>query len=91
MGRRGGAALLAAGLCLVTVLVAAPPAAAGAKGGTSPTGPSNLRITATTDTSVSLAWDAATGNGKDWWYLVNGAFRVDPPTTATRSRSPRRR
>ena len=30
---------------------------------------------------MSLAWDAATGNGKDWWYLVNGTFRVDPPTT----------
>jgi chitodextrinase len=59
--------------------------AAAGKGGPSPTGPTNLRITASTATSVSLAWDAAKNGGTNWWYCVQsngaGCFRVDPPTT----------
>jgi chitodextrinase len=50
-----------------------------------PTTPTNLRITASTDTSVSLAWDASTDNSANWWYCVQssgaGCFRVDPPQT----------
>ena len=53
-------------------------------------GPTNLRITATTDTSISLAWDAPTGNGGTWWYCLQrdgqGCIRIDPPaTTYTRT------
>lgn len=48
-------------------------------------GPTNLRITATTDTSISLAWDAPTGNGGTWWYCLQrdglGCIRIDPPAT----------
>jgi len=56
---------------------------AGAARGGSPTTPTNLRITATTETSVSLAWNASTGN--NFWYCVqrngSGCIRVDPPRT----------
>ena len=47
--------------------------------------PTNLRITATTFTSISLAWDAPTGRSGNWWYCVQrdfmGCYRVDPPRT----------
>ena len=50
-----------------------------------PTTPTNLRITASSDTSISLAWDASTDNTTTWWYCVQkdgaGCFRVDPPKT----------
>jgi hypothetical protein len=52
---------------------------------TSPTTPTNLRITATGPNSISLAWNAATDNSSNWWYCVRrdgqGCFRVDPPRT----------
>jgi chitinase len=55
-----------------------------------PTAPTNLRITASSEKSVSLAWAPSTDNSTNWWYCVqvNGAScnRVDPPqTTFTRS------
>lgn len=50
-----------------------------------PTAPTNLRITALGEKSVTLAWDAAKNNSSNWWYCVQrsglGCFRVDPPTT----------
>lgn len=54
-------------------------------------GPTNLRITASSDTSVSLAWDAARTSKNNWWYCVQrdgqGCIRVDPPqTTVTLTR-----
>src|SRR5262245_1370527 len=46
--------------------------------------PSNLRVTAIGQTSVSVAWDAGSGSGT-WWYCVQnggaGCYRVDPPKT----------
>jgi chitinase len=55
-----------------------------------PSAPSNLRITATTDTSISLAWDAPTGNSSNLWYCLQrdgqGCIRIDPhATTYTRT------
>ncbi|HEX9351314.1 MAG TPA: hypothetical protein VF877_08585 [Gaiellaceae bacterium] len=51
-----------------------------------PTAPTNLRITASSATSISLAWDASTDNSTNWWYCVQtngaGCFRVDPPQTS---------
>ena len=71
------ASALAIGLLFVS-------AAAAGRGG-APTTPTNLRITATTDTSISLAWDASRGNTSNWWYCVQrpptGCFRVNPPQT----------
>jgi chitodextrinase len=52
---------------------------------TSPTTPTNLRITATGPTSLSLAWNASTDSSNNWWYCVRrdglGCIRVDPPQT----------
>src|SRR5262245_12465170 len=75
------AALLALGV--IANVSAAP------KDRTAPTTPSGLRITATTPTSVSLAWNASTDASKNFWYCVQtsggGCIRVDPPrTTLTR-------
>jgi chitodextrinase len=51
-----------------------------------PRPPTNLRITGTTDTSISLAWDASRGNSGNWWYCVqrgsSGCIRVNPPQTS---------
>ncbi len=68
--------------------LAAPASAAGDR--TAPTTPTNLRITATTANSVSLAWNASTDNSSRFWYCVqtsgSGCIRVDPPrTTLTRT------
>lgn len=86
------AALAGSVLALALVLIAAAPAKRPPSPGDKqpPTTPTNLRITASSDTSVSLAWNASTDNSANWWYCVqaNGAscLRVDQPqTTFTRS------
>jgi chitodextrinase len=71
---------------LAAAIVVGTAAARGA-----PSTPTNLRITASSDTSVSLAWDASRGSSSNWWYCVQrdfaGCIRVDPPqTTLTRTR-----
>jgi chitodextrinase len=82
-----GSALVLA-LVLIASAEAKRPPAPGDK--EAPTTPTNLHITASSDTSISLAWNASTDNSTNWWYCVqaNGAscIRVDPPqTTYTRS------
>jgi hypothetical protein len=91
--RRTALAALVLALALVAVSAApakkpppppAPPPPPPPSGG-APTTPTNLRITASSDTSISLAWNASTDSGT-WWYCVQkdgfGCFRVDPPTTS---------
>jgi hypothetical protein len=89
------AAVLAAALTLILATAAdarrppPPPPPPPPSGGSPPT-PTNLRITATTDTSISLAWDAPTGGSDNWWYCLQrdglGCIRIDPPaTTYTRT------
>ena len=77
-------ALVAGALVLAAVVVVSAASAARGGGGGGPSTPTNLRITATTDTSISLAWDASRGSG-DWWYCVQrppaGCIRVNPPQT----------
>jgi hypothetical protein len=77
---------MAAGVFALVVVAAAPakkPPPTGG-GGSGPTAPSNLRITGSTATSVSLAWNGSTGNS--FWYCVQrdlgGCIRVDPPQTS---------
>ena len=76
--------LLVASL-LVFPFVFAAAAGAAKPDRTPPTAPSNLRITASTSTSVSLAWDAGKDNSSNWWYCLRrdgfGCIRVDPPQT----------
>jgi hypothetical protein len=85
MSRRTVFAALALVLALVAVSAAPAkrPQPPGGGGGSS--GPTNLRITASSDTSISLAWDAANGGSTNWWYCVvrnsEGCLRVDPPQT----------
>jgi hypothetical protein len=71
---------LAAGALVLAATVLVGTAAA--RGG--PSTPTNLRITAGTDTSVSLAWDASRGSS-NFWYCVqrsaSGCVRVNPPRT----------
>jgi Fibronectin type III domain len=72
-----------AAVVLVLAATVVVGAASAARGG-GPSTPMNLRITATTDYSISLAWDASRGSG-DWWYCVQrppaGCIRVNPPQT----------
>jgi hypothetical protein len=84
MSRRTVFAALALALALAAVpaaLAKKPPPPPGGGG----SGPTNLRITASSDTGISLAWDAANGGSTNWWYCVvrngEGCLRVDPPRT----------
>ena len=85
------AALAGTALVLALVLTASPAAKRPPTPGDkeAPTTPTNLHITASSDTSVSLAWNASTDNSTNWWYCVQAnasCIRVDPPqTTYTRS------
>jgi chitodextrinase len=76
-----GAAVLACAL----LFTFAPGAGALGNDRTPPTKPTNLRITASTDTSVSLAWNKSTDNSTNFWYCVQtnggGCIRVNPPQT----------
>jgi hypothetical protein len=56
-------ASLLAGLLVLAITVGATTAAAGR----APTTPTNLRITGTTDTSISLAWNASTHHSANFW------------------------
>jgi chitodextrinase len=78
-----------AGMLVLAITLGATTAAAG-RDRTAPTTPTNLRITATTDTSISLAWNASRDNSENFWYCIqrsfSGCIRVNPPqTTFTRS------
>ena len=83
--------LLAASLLSLTLVLTAAAPAAPKPGGGAQSGPTNLRITASTDSSASLAWNAANGGSSNWWYCLRrdglGCIRVDPPqTTVTLTR-----
>jgi hypothetical protein len=88
MSRRTVFAALTLALALVAVSAAPakrpPPPPPPSDGGGS-SAPTNLRITASSDTSISLAWDAAKSGSTNWWYCVvrngEGCLRVDPPRT----------
>jgi hypothetical protein len=79
--------LTASVLVLALVFVAATPAKRPPSPGDkrAPTTPTNLRITASSSTSISLAWNASTDDSTSWWYCVQrngaGCIRVDQPTT----------
>ncbi len=84
MELRRTAGMAAGVLTLALVVVAAAPAKKPPTGGGGPSTPSNLRITSSTATSISLAWNGSTGSS--FWYCVQrdlaGCIRVDPPQTA---------
>jgi chitodextrinase len=62
---------LAVGAILVIVAFGASAAGATRRDRTPPTTPTNLRITATTETSISLAWNSSTDNSGNFSYRVS--------------------
>jgi chitodextrinase len=76
---------LAAGVVVIASALVVGTAGA-ARDHSPPSTPTNLRITASTDTSVTLAWNAARDNSSNWWYCVQrnggGCVRVNPPQTS---------
>jgi len=62
---------LAVGAILLIVAFGASTAGATRRDRTPPTTPTNLRITATTETSISLAWNASTDNSGNFSYRVS--------------------
>jgi chitodextrinase len=68
---RSRAAVLARALALLALSAAVfVPSATAAPDRTRPTTPTNLRVTATTTSSVSLAWNASTDNSGSFFYVV---------------------
>jgi chitodextrinase len=61
----------AAALALVLTLVLGASPALAARDRTPPTTPTNLHVTATTENSVTLAWDASTDNSGNFSYRVH--------------------
>jgi chitodextrinase len=61
---------LAVGAILLIVAIGASTAGATRRDRTPPTTPTNLRITATTDTTVTLAWNPSTDNSGNFSYRV---------------------
>jgi fibronectin type 3 domain-containing protein len=78
---------IARALLVPLLALAVAPAAGAATGArTSPSGPSNLRITASTSSSVSLAWDAAkSGSGVSYYTVLERALwrSFNVPATQT--------
>ncbi|HEU5065917.1 MAG TPA: fibronectin type III domain-containing protein [Gaiellaceae bacterium] len=71
-------ALAAATLVLgAVVVVSTASAASHRRDRTPPTTPTNLRITATTDTTVTLAWNPSTDNSGNFSYRVNQRYFND--------------
>ena len=72
---------------LLTLALIAPEAATAARG-SSPSAPTNLRITATTSSSATLAWDAPkSGSGIAYYQIIDKLtwgtyFTVKPPQTS---------
>src|SRR5215216_3379886 len=58
-------------MLLVLALLLSPSPALAAKDRTPPTTPTNLHVTATTENSVTLAWDASTDNSGSVSYRVH--------------------
>jgi chitodextrinase len=77
----------AVGLLLLAAVVLASTAGAARRDRTPPTTPTNLRITATTDTTVTLAWNPSTDNSGNFSYRVTergiNEYTVAVPQTRT--------
>jgi chitodextrinase len=76
---------LSALLVIGIVVVGASTAAAQGRDRTPPTTPTNLRVTATTPYSVTLAWNPSTDNSGKFSYVIccGGTTQASVPQTAT--------
>src|SRR5262249_20258938 len=77
---RCGIAVAGFGFVLLATLVVATPAFAADT--TKPTAPSNVRVTATSETTISLAWNAATDKVRVDPYRAYEARNSIAPTSA---------
>jgi chitodextrinase len=73
---------LAVGAILLITAFGASTAGATRRDRQPPTTPTNLRITATTDTTVSLAWNASTDNSGNFSYRVTESSSFNTYTVA---------
>jgi hypothetical protein len=67
-----GALALSLALALPGVAAADPPDT------TPPTTPANLRVTASTDTTVTLAWNPSSDNSGSFYYFLRDNFGTSP-------------
>jgi len=58
----------------IAISLALPATAAWAADTTPPTAPTNFRVTASTDTSVTLAWNPSSDNSGTFYYLLTDNF-----------------
>jgi len=72
-------------LAVLSALLVSTTALAAPKDRTPPTTPTNLRVTAVSPTSVSLAWDPSTDNSGSFFYVLyaNNAVVANASMTAT--------
>jgi chitodextrinase len=73
---------LAVGAILLIVAFGASTAGAARRDRTPPTTPTNLRITASTESTISLAWNASTDNSGNFSYRVTESSRFNTYTVA---------
>ncbi len=76
MTRTSHSWITAAPVLLVTMLCGSSLLSAQARDRTPPTAPTDLIVTATTEHSVSLAWDPSTDNSGRFNYLISGAGKT---------------
>ena len=78
-----------AGLLVLAAFALVTTSAPAAADLTPPTKPGNLRVTAKTMTSVSLAWNASTDNSGNFTYRVNlwTTGPVAPPVTLPKTQT----
>ena len=69
---------------LAFVLLAQPASAAGTRDNTPPSTPTNVRVVAVTEDSITIAWNASTDNsGKIHAYIAGGIYHPGNSTTKT--------
>src|SRR5688500_11750998 len=69
---------------LAVVLLAQPVSAAGKRDNTPPSTPTNVRVVAVTEDSITFAWNASTDNsGRIHAYIAGGIYHPADSTTRT--------
>jgi len=84
LGGEGSMKTRAVLVALAVLAVAAPCASAAARDRTPPSTPTNVRVVAVTEDSITIAWDASTDNsGTIHAYIAGGIYHPGTSTTKT--------
>ena len=76
--------LAASGVAVLAVAATAAPAAAAARDRTPPSTPTQVRVVAVAEDSITVSWNASTDNsGRIHAYVVNGVYHPGTSTTKT--------